>query len=132
MADRISGLRAVAERYTAAWCSQAPARVAECYAPAGSLAINDGTPSVGRQAITETVQSFMTAFPDLRVTLDDVSVEGDGARYCWTLAGTNTGPGGNGNSVHISGFERWEIGKDDLIESSRGYFDEAEYLRQLG
>jgi hypothetical protein len=41
-------LREFARRYTAAWCSQDPARVAENYAPDGSLTINDGPPSVGR------------------------------------------------------------------------------------
>jgi hypothetical protein len=39
-------LRDFARRYTEAWCSQDPARVAENYAPDGSLTINDGPPSV--------------------------------------------------------------------------------------
>jgi len=39
--------RELARRYTAAWCSQDPASVAENYAPDGSLTINDGPPSVG-------------------------------------------------------------------------------------
>src|SRR5205823_1473552 len=46
-------LREFARRYTDAWCNQDPARVAEHYAPEGSLTINDGPPSVGRAAITE-------------------------------------------------------------------------------
>jgi len=51
-------LRAFAERYTAAWCSMDPTRVAACYAPDGTLTINGGTPSVGRAAITETARGF--------------------------------------------------------------------------
>jgi len=54
-------LREFARRYTEAWCSQDPARVAENYAPDGSLTINDGPPSVGRAAITEAARSFMVA-----------------------------------------------------------------------
>ena len=46
-------LRAFAMRYTAAWCSMDPARVAEHYSPQGSLTINHGPPAVGRAAITE-------------------------------------------------------------------------------
>jgi uncharacterized protein (TIGR02246 family) len=82
-----------AERYTAAWCSRDPASVAGFYSPDGSLTVNDADPAVGRSAITEVVQSFMSAFPDLRVVLDEMLVQGDRAEYHWTLAGTNTGPG---------------------------------------
>ena len=70
-----------ARRYTDAWCSQDPARVAENYAPDGSLTINDGAPSVGRAAITEAARTFMVAFPDMQVLMDDVVVHGDNAEY---------------------------------------------------
>jgi uncharacterized protein (TIGR02246 family) len=40
-----------ATRYTAAWCSHDPARVAAFFAEQGSLTINHGAPSVGRAAI---------------------------------------------------------------------------------
>jgi hypothetical protein len=65
------------------------------------------------------------------VKMDDLTLEGDHALYHWTLIGTNTGPGGNGKAVRISGFEQWTIGADGLIAESRGNFDEAEYQRQL-
>ena len=120
-----------AQRYTEAWCSQEPARVAEHYAPEGSLTINGGTPSVGRAAITEAAQSFMTAFPDMRVIMDELVIRDDGAEYRWTLVGTNTGPGGRGKRVRISGFEEWTIGDDGLIVASLGHYDQAEYEHQL-
>ena len=97
-------LREFARLYTNAWCSQDPVRVAEHYAPDGSLTINDGSPSVGRAAITEAARSFMVAFPDLQVLMDDLLTHGDKAEYHWTLVGTNTGPGGTGRRVKISGF----------------------------
>jgi uncharacterized protein (TIGR02246 family) len=124
-------LRDFAERYTAAWCSQEPERVAAHYAPNGSLTINDGAPSVGRDAITAAARSFMDAFPDMKVLMDDLRLDGDRTEYHWTLVGTNTGPGGTGNAVRISGFEEWTIGDDGLIAASLGHFDEAEYQRQL-
>jgi uncharacterized protein (TIGR02246 family) len=124
-------LRDFAERYTAAWCSQNAATVAAFFAPNGSLTINDGPPSIGRAAITAAAQEFMTAFPDLTVTMDDVSGNRDRAVYRWTLEGTNRGPGGTGARVLISGYEEWQIGSDGLIAASRGHFDAAEYARQL-
>lgn len=124
-------LKTFATKYTAAWCSQNAANVASFFAENGSLKINNGAPSVGRKAITAAAQEFMTAFPDMIVKMDNTSVVGDHTIYRWTLIGTNTGPGGTGNSVRISGFEEWTIDRDGLIAESKGHFDEADYQRQL-
>ena len=123
-------LRDFAARYTAAWCSQNPASVAAFYSEEGSLRVNDELPAVGRDAIEQVARSFMLAFPDLRVVMDDLRVQEE-PEYHWTLFGANTGPGGTGNTVRISGFEKWSIGADGLIRSSQGHFDAAEYHRQL-
>jgi hypothetical protein len=124
-------LNEFATRYTAAWCSQTAASVAAFFATGGSLKINDGVPSVGRTAITTAAQSFMTDFPDMVVTMNGASLQGKQAVYRWTLTGTNTGPGGTGKAVCISGYEEWTIGADGLIAESKGHFDEADYQRQL-
>jgi SnoaL-like polyketide cyclase len=126
-----SRLADFAERYTAAWCSQNAASVAAFYSVDGSLSVNGSVPAVGRHAITEVAQSFMTAFPDLRVALDRVLVSRGHAEYHWTLTGTNTGPQGTGHAVRISGFEIWQIGTDGLIATSQGHFDSTEYDLQL-
>ena len=120
-----------ATRYTAAWCSHDPTRVASFFAETGSLTINGGKPSVGRDAIAAAAQEFMTAFPDMVVTMDGVGVEGNRAIYRWTLTGTNTGPGDSGKAVRSSGYEEWTFGADALIAASQGHFDAAEYQRQL-
>lgn len=124
-------LRAFATRYTAAWSSHDPAAVAGFFAEKGSLRINDAEPSVGRPAITAAAQGFMTAIPDLVLVMDSLNVNGSHVVYGWTLTGTNTGPGGTGHRVHISGYEEWTIAADGLIAASLGHFDEAEYNRQL-
>jgi len=118
-------------RYTEAWCSQDAARVAAFFAEGGSLTINGGAPAAGRAAIAASAQGFMTAFPDLVVSMDSIDVERDNVLYRWTLTGTNTGPGGTGRAVRISGYEAWTIGADDVIAESKGHFDEVEYQRQL-
>jgi predicted ester cyclase len=126
-----SSLRDFAQRYTEAWCSKAPESVAAFYSPNGSLTINGGTPSIGRQAITQAAREFMITFPDLKVLMDNLVSQGDRAIFHWTLIGTNTGPGGTGHKVRISGFEAWKMGVDGLIAESQGNFDNAEYQRQL-
>jgi predicted ester cyclase len=120
-----------AERYTEAWSSGDAASVATFYSPNGSLRVNAEAPAVGRDAITKVAHGFMTAFPDMKLSMDGLTEQGDRFIYRWTLAGTNTGPGGTGNRVRISGFEKWQIGNDGLIAESQGHFDSAEYQRQL-
>ena len=129
--DRMAELREFAGRYTAAWCRQDAASVAAFFAPGGSLTINRGTPWVGRGAITEAAQGFMTAFPDLKVYMDDLLEKQGKLIYKWTLEGTNTGPGGTGKRVRISGFERWRVGEDGLVAESLGNFDAAGYQRRV-
>jgi steroid delta-isomerase-like uncharacterized protein len=120
-----------AKRYAKAWCSQNPDSVAAFFAERGSISINNGPPAVGRVAIAKEAEAFMTTFPDMIVTMDKVARDEDGTAFHWTLTGTNTGPGGTGKKIRISGYEMWKIGKDGLIAESKGYFDAADYERQL-
>ena len=124
-------LNKFAARYAQAWCSQDPQRVAAFFAESGSIGINSGPPAVGRAAIARETQAFMTTFPDMVVTFDKLEPRQDAVAFQWTLIGTNTGPGGTGKRVRISGYELWKIDNDGLIAESKGHFDSAEYERQL-
>jgi nuclear transport factor 2 (NTF2) superfamily protein len=119
-----------AQKYTIAWCSRDPYRVAAFFAEDGTITVN-GAPSVGRAAIAEMVQGFMTAFPDMELTMDSFEPGQQGGTYRWTFVGTNTGPDGTGKPVRFSGYEQWTIGGAGLIERSSGHFDSDEYRRQL-
>ncbi len=120
-----------AKCYAEAWCSQNPESVAAFFAEKGSLSVNDGPPAVGRAAIAEVARGFMRDLPDMIVTMDDVTHDSDGTKFHWTLNGTNTGPGGTGKRVRISGYELWKLDPDGLIGESKGHFDSADYERQL-
>ena len=120
-----------AKRYAEAWCGQNSESVAAFFAENGSLSVNDGPPAVGHAAIAEIARGFMRDLPDMIVTMDDVMHESDGTKFHWTLTGTNTGPGGTGKRLRISGYELWKFDDDGLIAESKGHFDSAEYERQL-
>ena len=120
-----------AQRYAEAWGSQNPESVAAFFAENGALSVNGGPPAAGRAAIAEVAQGFMRDLPDMIVTMDDVTHESDGTKFHWTLTGTNTGPGGTGKHLRISGYELWTFDNDGLIAESKGHFDSAEYERQL-
>ena len=120
-----------AKRYAEAWCSHKAERVAAFFAENGSLKVNDDAPAIGRMAIVEIASGFIRDFPDLIVTFDKLEPRGDATAFHWTLTGTNTGPGGIGSRVRISGYELWKIDNDGLIAESKGHFDAADYQRQL-
>ena len=118
-------------RYAAAWSSQDPALLASFYAENGSLTVNDGPPSVGREAVKETVSSFMIAFPDMVVKMTRMEQREGHTVFHWLWTGTNAGPGGTGKFVRMVGYEEWTIDRNGLIAESNGHYDEAEYQRQL-
>jgi predicted ester cyclase len=120
-----------AKRYAQAWCSHNPERVAAFFGENALLKANDDAPAIGRMAIAEIARGFMRDFPDMTVTFERLEPRGDATAFHWTLIGTNTGPGGTGNRVRISGYELWKISDGGLIVESKGHFDAAEYDRQL-
>lgn len=124
-------LKSFAQKYTQAWCSQNPANVAAHFSEDGSLTVNDGAPAVGRIAIAKVAESFMTAFPDMVLSMDSLPTTEKGVEYHWTLSGTNSGPHGTNKKVRISGVEIWHFDNQGLIKESKGSFDEEEYNRQL-
>ena len=101
------------------------------YSESGSLAINDGAPAVGRKAVEAAAQGFMAGYPDLIVKFDRLEPQGERVLYHWTFIGANTGPGGTGNKVQISGYEDWKFGADGLIADSRGHYDAQDWDRQV-
>ncbi len=122
-------LPAFAQSYTVAWGSQDPARVAAHFSADGSLAINGGAPAIGREAIAAVAQSFMTAIPNLALTLDDLRPDGDRFAYHWTFTGTYAA---TGRPVRVSGYESWLLSPEGLIAASFGHFDAEDYARQTG
>src|SRR5712691_11849696 len=132
----LAELTELAQGYAKAWCSQNPESVAAFFAENGSLSVNNGPPAAGRAAIAEIARGFMRDFPDMTVTMDKLEPESpDGGRssyaspartdavFHWTLTGTNTGLGGTGKRVRISGYELWQFDNDGLIGNSKGHFD---------
>lgn len=126
-----SDLIKFATDYAAAWSGQDAESYALYFAKDGALKINDGEPAVGREAVAAVAQSFMTALPDMLVIMDSVDVVDGTPQFHWTLIATNSGPDGNGNRIHISGYEEWTFNEDGLILMSQGHMDSEEYQRQI-
>jgi hypothetical protein len=83
------------------------------------------------QRLPRSREDFMRDFPDMVATMDEVSQGSDETKSHWTLTGMNTGPGGTGKRVRISGYQLWKIDNAGLIAESKGHFDAPEYECQL-
>jgi hypothetical protein len=114
----------LARAYSEAWCSHDVSRIADHFAPGGTIVFNGGD----RVGIEEVANYFVAAFPDGEIVMDDRVFKEDSVEYHWTLTGTRAE---TGKRVRISGSEEWTIGADGLIAESQRHYDEAEYARQL-
>lgn len=120
-----------AQGYTEAWNSKNPENMAAYYTKHGTLTVNNGKPAKGRKQLVETAKSYMDAFPDLNLTMDSLVANSGAYTYYWTFTGTNTGPGGTGNKVRFSGYEKWTMSNEGLVQESIGTYDADDYSRQL-
>lgn len=130
-ADQIFDLEAFARGYSQAWSGVRPEFVAMFFEEDGSLRVNDGDAAIGRDAITGVARSFMTDLPDMAVRFDSLVAKGSITEFHWTLTGTNSGPGGTGNKVRVSGYEEWTLGENGLVQRSQGHFPSDIYQKQL-
>lgn len=119
----------IAAAYAAAWSSKSPQAVASFFADDGWITINGGAASQGRAAIAEMAAGFYAEFPDLVVLCDAVRIAGDHAAFFWTLEGHHAE---TGRFVRTAGWEEWNLDAQMQVTASLGWFDAADYERQIG
>ena len=94
-----------------------------------------GATATGPGEMRELATSYKTAFPDMKITIDDQIAEGERVVTKWTAQGTHQGSLGDisptGNSVTMTGvlITRFVDGKP--VEDWQN-FDELGMLRQIG
>lgn len=121
-------IRDFAESYTKAWNSGSAQAVADHYAADGHIVINRGTPWLGRSGVAAMAAGFYADVPDLALTCDDVRVAGDHVAYFWTFTGHHSG---TKNPLRIVGWEEWDFDAAGKVKASRGWYDGADYARQV-
>ena len=89
----------------------------------------------GPQGFREFVVTYRTAFPDLRITVDEQFAEGETVVTRWTATGTNEGElmgmPATGKQVTTAGININRISGGKLVEGW-GLFDQLGLLQQLG
>jgi steroid delta-isomerase-like uncharacterized protein len=127
---------ALIDRLTEAWNAHDAERVAACYAPDAVSRDVTLTDSLhGRTAIRNGAQTYMRAFPDIRVEVKRLF--GDGELICeeWRATGTHRGDlfglPATGRTAEVIGCNVMQLGSDGLIQSETTYSDAAGLYRQL-
>lgn len=90
----------------------------------------------GRARIREVYEHWMTAFPDLVISTDEVIVDGNRAAQIVTMIGTHTGAFGavpaTGRKFHIYAVLLFTLSDDGRITHSRRVYDTTSMLVQIG
>ena len=89
----------------------------------------------GRDAYENYAKEVVPAFPDLRLSVDDVLASDEVVMVEWTWTGTHEGEfegiAPTGREVEIRGMTKAVIA-DGKIQEERGYYDLQDFLAQLG
>ncbi len=134
-------LREIASALIAAFNGHDAERLASLYTD-DQVTVLPGAPEPvrGRKSKEEMVAGYFGAFPDLTLEIPLVLVSGNHIVCAGHMAGTNTGPLASpegempptGRRVEIRIAFILRARPDGLIEEDQTYFDEAEFLKQLG
>jgi steroid delta-isomerase-like uncharacterized protein len=75
----------------------------------------------GTEGLKQLISAYRTAFPDLKVTLDDIFAEGEMVAFRWSVSGTHLGDWlgipPTGNHVTATGITLFRIASGKVIES---------------
>lgn len=121
-------IAAIAADYTAAWNGGSAEAVASFYAETGGIVINRGAPWEGRAGVQAMAEGFFADVPDLTLICDGLRIAGDHVAFLWTFTGHHAA---TRNPLRITGWEEWDLDGEGKVTASRGWFDAADYARQV-
>jgi len=117
------------------WNAKNHALVNELFAPNVSIHTPDGVMQ-GLDGASLLLEAYATAFPDFRLTIDDLLADGNKVVLRWTYEGTQTGPLGeiraSGKRVSVSnaiGIFQLTAGK---VSEAHFCWNKYALLQQLG
>lgn len=94
-----------------------------------------GLELLGPEGFRQLLNMYVTAFPDVDMTIDDIVAEGDNVAWRWTARGTHKGDlagiAPTGRRVTVTGIVVSRFAGGRIVEDWES-FDELGMLRQLG
>jgi len=84
----------------------------------------------------DAVHAEKKAFPDLRVSVQEMVAEGDKVAVLWTFQGTHTGSGykglpATGTRVEVRGITIWRIVDGRIVEEWSSFSEMGSYIRMF-
>lgn len=132
------GTAAIVAAYTAAIGTHDAAAVVALYATDAVVtqAVRDGGTFRGPDEIGAWVGDNLAAIPDLTMTATNTVIQDDRIAWEWVYTGTYTGdyptlPAGQGQAITLRGAS-FLVMRDGLIAQETVYFDNADFLAQVG
>ena len=84
-------ITALCQRQLDAWNAHDPGAIGAFFASDATVHDAGGETAAGRDAIEARAKAYMDAFPDLRLDIESIEVDGNKYAYQWKAWGTNTG-----------------------------------------
>ncbi|MGI9546293.1 MAG: ester cyclase [Flavobacteriaceae bacterium] len=109
----------------------------------GDLATTDFTRNLNGISVAKNINEmeahievFLTAFPDLEISVEESEIKGDKIFFLWQATGTNTGifgeMGATGKKVKINGLSHLYFSDSAKLYREDVYYNELDLLQQLG
>ena len=104
----------------------------EIYAP--DFRNHGATRTIDLKTDQDFVHAEKNAFPDLRISVQDMVAEGDNVAVLWTFRGTHTGSGyeglpPTGTRVEVRGITIWRIVDGRIVEEWSSFSETGAYMR---
>lgn len=94
-----------------------------------------GSPVQGIEGLQQAISTYLTAFPDLQMTIEDLIAEGDEVAARFTIRGTHTGElmgiPPTGRQVTVSALHILRVANGKIVEEWQNS-DDLGMMQQLG
>jgi steroid delta-isomerase-like uncharacterized protein len=139
--QNMADMKKLAENVQKAWDNQDMNALVQLYAEDAVMYMpGEPEPARGRKAIAENQAAFLRAMPDMTIKFTTIIIQGNHIAFEGIFSGTFTGPLASpegdipptGRSVKAGFAFIGRVNADGLIEEDRTYFDNLDFMRQLG
>ena len=122
----------------AAWNAHDAGAIAALYTSDATVrdAADPDNPAVGSEAVRGRAEAILSAFPDAKLEMRSITIEGDRVAHEWLFTGTHDGEllgvPATGRQTRNIGVSVERVNDEGLTVEETAYWDVAIFLRQVG